>query len=128
MKPLSLVLLSSVLAAAHLGYAQQSAQQAPRSVKIRITLIGDSTQTRNAGYGLGFCANLTDDVACINDAKNGASTKTYYQEGYWEKALADKPDYMLIQFGHNDEETKEHLPRQTNPPAQPPRQSQAFWR
>src|ERR1017187_2220615 len=114
MKPLSLVLLSSVLAAAHLGYAQQSAKQAPRSAKIRIALIGDSTQTRNAGYGLGFCANLTDDVACINDAKNGASTKTYYQEGYWEKALADKPDYMLIQFGHNDEETKEHLPRQTN--------------
>src|ERR1035441_5574257 len=114
MKPLSLVLLSSVLAAAHLGYAQQSAQQAPRSAKIRITLIGDSTQTRNAGYGLGFCANLTDDVACINDAKGGASTKTYYQEGYWEKALADKPDYVLIQFGHNDEETKEHLPRQTN--------------
>jgi len=28
--------------------------------------------------------------------------------------LADKPDYMLIQFGHNDEESKYHLPRETN--------------
>jgi lysophospholipase L1-like esterase len=53
-------------------------------------------------------------VTCINDAKGGASTKTYLQEGYWEKALADKPDYMLIQFGHNDEESKEHQARETN--------------
>lgn len=111
MKPLSLVLLSSILSSGCLGYAQQAPHP---GAKIRIALIGDSTQTKNAGYGLGFCANLTDNVVCINDAKGGASTKTYYQEGYWEKALADKPNYMLIQFGHNDEETKEHLPRQTN--------------
>ena len=81
---------------------------------MRIALIGDSTQTKSAGYGLGFCANLTDDVVCINDAKGGASTKTYYNEGYWTKALADKPDYMLIQFGHNDEESAQHMPRETN--------------
>jgi lysophospholipase L1-like esterase len=81
---------------------------------VQIELVGDSTQTRSAGYGLGFCANLTPDVNCINDAKGGASTRTYYKEGYWAKALADKPDYMLIQFGHNDEETSQHLPRETN--------------
>jgi lysophospholipase L1-like esterase len=103
-----------------MGYSQPPAS--PQSIqseshpdgKIRIALVGDSTQTNNAGYGLGFCANLTSGVTCINDAKGGASTKTYYQEGYWAKALADKPDYMLIQFGHNDEESKEHLPRETN--------------
>jgi lysophospholipase L1-like esterase len=82
--------------------------------KIRIALVGDSTQTTNAGYGLGFCANLTDDVVCLNEAKGGASTKTYYAEGYWTKALAGKPDYMLIQFGHNDEESAQHLPRETS--------------
>jgi lysophospholipase L1-like esterase len=82
--------------------------------KIAIALVGDSTQTKSAGYGLGFCANLTGAVTCINDAKGGASTKTYYQEGYWTKALAGKPDYMLIQFGHNDEESREHLARETN--------------
>lgn len=87
---------------------------APAAAKIKIALIGDSTQTRSVGYGLGFCANLTENVACINDAKGGASTKTYYDEGYWTKALADKPDYMLIQFGHNDEESAQHLPRETN--------------
>ena len=86
----------------------------PDPPKVRIALIGDSTQTRNAGYGLGFCANLTDDVVCINDAKGGASTKTYAADGLWAKALADKPDYMLIQFGHNGEESAQHLPRETN--------------
>jgi lysophospholipase L1-like esterase len=81
---------------------------------LRIALVGDSTQTKSAGYGLGFCANLTDSVTCINDARGGASTKTYFEEGYWDKALADKPDYMLIQFGHNDEQSSEHLARETN--------------
>jgi lysophospholipase L1-like esterase len=80
---------------------------------IRIDLIGDSTQTDNAGYGRGFCANLTNTVDCINMAKGGASTKTFREQGLWERSLQTKPDYMLIQFGHNDLESKDHLPRQT---------------
>lgn len=71
---------------------------------VRIDLIGDSTQTDNAGYGRGFCANLSAKVDCLNMAKGGASTKTYREQGLWERALATKPDYMLIQFGHNDAE------------------------
>ncbi|MGD0292615.1 MAG: GDSL-type esterase/lipase family protein [Terracidiphilus sp.] len=111
MKPSAMVLL---IAACSKGFSQLPAQEAPHSsTGVRIALIGDSTQTKNAGYGLGFCANLAENVTCINDAKGGASTKTYYQEGYWTKALADKPDYMLIQFGHNDEESKGYLPRET---------------
>ena len=84
-----------------------------RHKPIKIALVGDSTQTKIAGYGRGFCANLTAKVTCINDAKGGASTKTYRADGYWEKALAGKPDYMLIQFGHNDLQSGEHLARQT---------------
>jgi lysophospholipase L1-like esterase len=80
--------------------------------KLRIELIGDSTQTDNAGYGRGFCANLTTDVECLNQAKGGASTRTYREQGLWDRALGLHPDYMLIQFGHNDLETKEHLDRQ----------------
>jgi lysophospholipase L1-like esterase len=98
-----------------MGYSQLPAQDTQHpAANIRIALVGDSTQARNSGYGPGFCANLTESVTCINDARGGASTKTYYQEGYWAKALADKPDYMLIQFGHNDQESKGHLPRETN--------------
>lgn len=81
---------------------------------VKIELIGDSTQTGNAGYGRGFCANLTVQVDCVNMAKGGASTKTYREQGLWDRSLATKPDYMLIQFGHNDEETLEHLERQTS--------------
>jgi lysophospholipase L1-like esterase len=80
---------------------------------LRIDLIGDSTQTNNAGYGRGFCANVTAQVDCVNMAKGGASTKTFREQGLWEGSLETKPDYMLIQFGHNDLESKDHLPRQT---------------
>ena len=78
----------------------------------KIELIGDSTQTDNAGYGLGFCANLNAAVDCVNMAKGGASTKTFRQLGLWDKAIASRPDYMLLQFGHNDEVSEAHNDRQ----------------
>jgi lysophospholipase L1-like esterase len=71
-------------------------------ITLRIDLIGDSTQTDHAGYGRGFCANLTAEVDCVNMAKGGASTRSFRTQGLWERSLETKPDYMLIQFGHND--------------------------
>jgi lysophospholipase L1-like esterase len=85
----------------------------PAGKTVRIELIGDSTQTDQAGYGRGFCANVTAAVDCINMSRGGTSTHTFRELGIWDKAIASKPDYMLIQFGHNDEVTPEHLPRQT---------------
>src|SRR5580658_8456836 len=80
---------------------------------VRVDLIGDSTQTDNAGYGRGFCANLTAQVDCVNMARGGASTGTFREQGLWDKALATKPDYMVIQFGHNDMvDPKNPMPRQ----------------
>ncbi len=35
-------------------------------------------------------------------ARGGASTKTFREQGLWERSLQTKPDYMVIQFGHND--------------------------
>ena len=90
----------------------RAAVRAPGAT-LRIDLIGDSTQTNNAGYGRGFCANLTAKIDCLNMAKGGASTKTFREQGLWERSLQTKPDYMLIQFGHNDMESKDHNPRQT---------------
>ena len=89
-----------------------TAAQRPPGTKVRIDLIGDSTQTDNAGYGRGFCANLTVAVDCLNMAKGGASTRTFREQGLWDRALATKPDYMVIQFGHNDLVTKDHADRQ----------------
>ncbi|HEX9198547.1 MAG TPA: GDSL-type esterase/lipase family protein [Acidobacteriaceae bacterium] len=84
---------------------------------VRIDLIGDSTQTDNAGYGRGFCANLTEKVDCVNMAKGGASTKTFREQGLWQRALATRPDFMVIQFGHNDAEKVDgvaEIPRQVS--------------
>ena len=109
MKIFSLAALSILsLVALPIAHAQQ-----PSPAKPRIMLVGDSTQTVSAGYGPGFCANLTG-VECLNNSKGGASTKTYREDGLWDKALAVKPDYMLIQFGHNDEHSAQHLPRETD--------------
>jgi lysophospholipase L1-like esterase len=91
---------------------QTAAVRAPGTV-VRIDLIGDSTQTDHAGYGRGFCANFTAKVDCVNMARGGASTRTYQELGLWDRALATKPDYMVIQFGHNDLVTgKEPVGRQ----------------
>ena len=69
---------------------------------VRIVLVGDSTVTDESGWGLGLKHRLTDDVELINLARGGRSSKSYINEGLWKDALADKPHYILIQFGHND--------------------------
>jgi lysophospholipase L1-like esterase len=80
---------------------------------VRVDLIGDSTQTDHAGYGRGFCANFTAKVDCVNMARGGASTRTFREQGLWARSLQTKPDYMVIQFGHNDMVNKENpQPRQ----------------
>jgi pectinesterase len=43
---------------------------------------------------------------CTNLARGGRSSKSYLAEGHWQKALALKGDYYLIQFGHNDQPGK----------------------
>jgi lysophospholipase L1-like esterase len=76
---------------------------------ITIVLVGDSTTAPQGGWGPGFCALLTKNVTCIDDALNGRSTKSFREEGAWAKALARKGDYYLIQFGHNDQKPAEKL-------------------
>ena len=113
MRGLAFTLAAGLLAHAAAASAQgdparafdpATAANRPAGTKIRIDLIGDSTQTDNAGYGRGFCGNFTAQVSCVNMARGGASTKTFRTLGLWDKALATKPDYMVIQFGHNDME------------------------
>ena len=81
--------------------------------KVRIVLVGDSTVTDNAGWGKGFANCLKDTAECINLAKGGRSSKSFIGEGSWRKALDLKPDYVLIQFGHNDQPG--HGDRETDP-------------
>lgn len=74
--------------------------------KMKILLVGDSTVTEHAGWGVGFRHALTGGAEVVNLAKGGRSSLSYRTEGWWDKALALRPDYMLIQFGHNDQPGK----------------------
>src|SRR3954469_26022776 len=75
--------------------------------KIKIILIGDSTMTDSAGWGLGFKQFLDPNkVDLINASHGGRSSMSFMKEGKWTNALALKGDYYLIQFGHNNEPGK----------------------
>lgn len=69
---------------------------------LRIVLVGDSTVTEQQGWGAGFAERAGQEVRVINLARGGRSSKSYFLEGWWQKALDEKPDLLLIQFGHND--------------------------
>ena len=71
--------------------------------KIRIVLAGDSTVTDNAGWGHAFADCFGDGVEVINLSKGGRASGSFVKEGRWQKALDAKPDYVLVQFGHNDQ-------------------------
>ena len=72
------------------------------AAKLKIVLVGDSTVGESDGWGPGFKTFVKPGAEVVNMAKNGRSSKSYAAEGWWQKALALKPDYILIQFGHND--------------------------
>lgn len=74
---------------------------------VRIVLVGDSTVadypgSETAGWGEAFPAFVGAGAVVINHAKGGRSSKTFLNEGRWKRALASKPQVVLIQFGHND--------------------------
>lgn len=74
--------------------------------------IGDSTvQVNNihtypqTGMGQTLSLYLREDVRVISYAKNGRSTKSFLDEGRFEKVKAamQPGDFLFVQFGHNDE-------------------------
>src|SRR5689334_17809940 len=76
---------------------------------LRLVIVGDSTvcdypkSRPDRGWGMFVGERFKDGaVQVINLAASGRSTKTFIQEGRWKKALDETPDYVLIQFGHND--------------------------
>lgn len=84
----------------------------PEKKKIKIFLAGDSTMSikdtkayPETGWGMPFVYFWDSSVTIVNRAKNGRSTKTFLSEGLW-KSIYDEAgpgDYVIIQFGHNDE-------------------------
>jgi lysophospholipase L1-like esterase len=84
----------------------------PEKKKIKIFMAGDSTMavkdTRafpETGWGMPFVYFWDACVTVINKAKNGASTRTFREDGLWQSIEQQEGagDYVFIQFGHNDE-------------------------
>jgi lysophospholipase L1-like esterase len=93
------------------------------SGKITVYTIGDSTMADKVPSvypETGWCQVLPQffdkDVIVKNRAVNGRSTKSFISEGRWQAVLDSlKPgDYVIIQFGHNDQKDKDST-RFTNP-------------
>jgi lysophospholipase L1-like esterase len=99
-------LLSLILCLLIGKIATAADDRTPVRPKMRIILVGDSTVTEHAGWGLGFRQFLSGDAECLNTAVGGRSSRSFIAEGHWAKALALKGDYYLIQFGHNDQPGK----------------------
>lgn len=67
---------------------------------ITIGLIGDSTVATTYGWGPAFAKRFNDSVTVLNYAVNGATLDSL--SGKLDQLIEQKPDYVLIQFGHND--------------------------
>lgn len=88
-----------------------------------IFMIGDSTMANKSiiggnperGWGMMLPGFFSEDVQIDNHAVNGRSTKSFIDEGRWDKVLSKikKGDYVFIQFGHND--SKQDSLRHTTP-------------
>ena len=82
----------------------------------RIFWIGDSTVQFNnistwpqCGMGQVLDLYVRPGIAVYDHARNGRSTKSFYDEGLWapvEAALCPG-DLLLMQFGHNDEKSED---------------------
>jgi len=89
------------------------------SATVKVHMTGDSTMANKPidtpnperGWGQLFPECFKDPSVVINYAVNGRSTKSFIDEGKWAKVIAAiKPgDYLIIQFGHNDEKKDKPL-------------------
>lgn len=81
-----------------------------------IFIIGDSTAAEKdisqgqteRGWGMVLQGFFDNGVRVENWALNGRSSRSFYTEGRWNEMIKRvKPgDYVIIQFGHNDEKPK----------------------
>jgi lysophospholipase L1-like esterase len=84
------------------------AQQKPT-----LFLIGDSTMANKEnpdknpehGWGQMLPPLMTSGIEIQNHTTNGRSSKSFRTEGRWDKVEKQlkKGDFVIIQFGHNDQ-------------------------
>ncbi|MEN3112083.1 rhamnogalacturonan acetylesterase [Uliginosibacterium paludis] len=99
--------------------AEQKTIQAPGTT--RIFVAGDSTASNydvevkpRMGWGQIFDRQLKDSsVKVVNVAQSGRSSRSFITEGWFGMIEQEirKGDYLLVQFGHNDEKCGYEPPR-----------------
>ncbi len=92
--------------------ADQPVATSKEEPKFKVFLVGASTCANKkeearpeTGWGEKFQAFFKDNVTIDNRALNGRSTKSFRNEGHWDKMMQDLKagDWVFIQFGHNDQ-------------------------
>ncbi len=89
-----------------------SVRPAPATT-VRLFLAGDSTMTDQAnepyvGWGQAFPLFVGERAVVANHAESGRALRSFQAEHRLDKILAQlrKDDFVLIQFGHNDQKEK----------------------
>lgn len=106
--------VSTLLLGLALPFASQAAEPTDT---VTVFMIGDSTmankpldkENQERGWGQMLPLYFEGAVKIDNHAVNGRSSKSFINEGRWEKVrqLIRPGDYVIIQFGHNDEKSKD---------------------
>jgi lysophospholipase L1-like esterase len=107
--PLRPLLLLGALTTSLALNGARAAESAPQ-----VFMIGDSTMANKPldlperGWGMVLGQFFVDPAMVHNHAVNGRSTKSFIDEGRWDKVLAELKagDFVIIQFGHNDEKVE----------------------
>lgn len=83
---------------------------------LKIVLAGDSTVATQsnppkdrptlAGWGQ-MLNEFLPRMNVVNHARSGASTKSFRTLGLWDRVLKEKGQWVLIQFGHNDQKMQD---------------------
>lgn len=68
---------------------------------VTVGLIGDSTVAEQSGWGPAFAERFDSRAKILNYAKNGATLQALSKR--LDELVEHQPDYVLIQFGHNDQ-------------------------
>jgi lysophospholipase L1-like esterase len=103
------------------------AADSPQAAVPTLFIASDSTASvysenpkRQQGWGAVLQPYFDEHRLVVNDvARGGRSSRTFVSEGHWDKMLADlkQGDFVIIQFGHNDQgAVNEEPPGSTRPP------------
>ncbi|HEY3593461.1 MAG TPA: rhamnogalacturonan acetylesterase [Polyangiaceae bacterium] len=101
-----------------------AASPPPLSGSVTVHVVGDSTAavfppsdpTQRVGWAAALQPLFAKGVRVDDSARSGRSSKSFIDEGLWAalKANIRPGDYVLIQFGHNDEKIADRS-RYTDP-------------